>query len=112
VLYSLHRHMRVCGFAGTGTTFHTHEKKPIGLRIKPVPVPTDTNSHPNSHPIGFFTCGHAGKMCPLPSLDEREARFTRTGEESLRGLAWGMEASHGRVAVEAGTEESRPEGVT
>lgn len=45
-------------------------------------------------------------------MDEREARFTRTGEESLRGLAWGMEASHGRVAVEAGTEESRPEGVT
>jgi hypothetical protein len=58
VLYNLHRYTR--GYAGLRARvqlFHTHEKKPVGLRIKPVPVPTGTNSHPNPHPIGFLPAG-------------------------------------------------------
>jgi hypothetical protein len=45
------------GYAGLRARlqhFHTHEKKPVGSRIKPVPVPTGTNSHSNQHPIGFL----------------------------------------------------------
>jgi hypothetical protein len=48
------------GYAGLRARvqhFHTHEKKPVGLRIKPVPVPTGTNLHPNLHPIGFLPAG-------------------------------------------------------
>jgi hypothetical protein len=58
VLYSLHRHTR--GYVGLRTLvqhFHTHEKKPVGLRIKPVSVHTGTNSHPNPHPIGLLRAG-------------------------------------------------------
>jgi hypothetical protein len=58
VLYSLHRHTReYAGLQAQVQHFHTREKKPIELRIKPVPRPTGTNSHPNPHPIGFLPAG-------------------------------------------------------
>jgi hypothetical protein len=66
VLYNLHRHRR--GYAGLRARvqhFHTHEKKPVGLRIKPVPTYKLT---PKPAPYRVFTRGHAGKMCQLPSL--------------------------------------------
>lgn len=60
--------MHVCGFVGTEVQlFRTHEKKPIGLGIKPAPVPTGTNS-PKPTPYMVFIRGHAGKMCSLLSL--------------------------------------------
>jgi hypothetical protein len=50
-----HAGMRVCGHGYN--IFIPTRKKPVGLRIKPVPVPTGANSHPNPHPIGFLPAG-------------------------------------------------------
>jgi hypothetical protein len=41
----------------TNTSFHTHEKKPVRLRIKPAPLPAGISSHPNMHPIRFLPIG-------------------------------------------------------
>jgi hypothetical protein len=46
------------GYAGLRARvqhFYTHEKKPVRLKIKP--VPTGTNSHQNSHSIWFLPAG-------------------------------------------------------
>jgi hypothetical protein len=66
VLYSLHRHTR--GYAGTGTTFSYPREKPHRVENQ-----TRTRTHgykftPKPAPYRVFTRGHAGKMCPLPSL--------------------------------------------
>jgi hypothetical protein len=59
---------RVCGFAGTGTTFSYPREK-----TRRVENQTRTRTHgykltPKPAPYRVFTRGHAGKMCPLPSL--------------------------------------------
>jgi hypothetical protein len=61
---------RVCGFAGTGTTFSYPREK-----TRRVENQTRTRTHgykltPKPAPYRVFTRGHAGKMCPLPSLVE------------------------------------------
>jgi hypothetical protein len=58
----------VCGFAGTSTTFSYPREK-----TRRVENQTRTRTHgykltPKSAPYRVFTRGHAGKICPLPSL--------------------------------------------
>jgi hypothetical protein len=62
-----HIHCRYACLRAQVQHFHTHEKKPIGLRIKPTLVPMGTNSHSNLHLSVFYPL-ERGKMCVLPSL--------------------------------------------
>jgi hypothetical protein len=60
--------LRVRGFAGTGITFSYPREKTRRIENQ-----TRTRTHgykltPKPTPYRVFTRGHAGKMCPLPSL--------------------------------------------
>jgi hypothetical protein len=96
VLYSLHRHTReYAGLRAWVQHFHTHEKKPVGLIIKPVPVPMGTNSHPKLHPIGFLPAGTRVKCAhchPYRTLSDgtpdSPVRQTTTHLVSFAPLNW------------------------
>jgi hypothetical protein len=69
-LQSTQTHTRVCGFAGTGTTFSYPREKTRWVENQ---TRTRTRTHgykltSKPAPYRVFTRGHAGKMCPLPSL--------------------------------------------
>jgi hypothetical protein len=79
--------------------FHTHEKKLVGLIIKPVPVPMGTNSHPNPHPIGFLPAGTQVKCaCCHPYLEvlshllkhARKEPFANVLERKTKGNMIGL----------------------
>jgi hypothetical protein len=68
VILYIYTHTRARGYAGTGTTFSYPREK-----TRRVENQTRTRTHgykltPKPAPYRVFTRGHAGKMCPLPSL--------------------------------------------
>jgi hypothetical protein len=78
--------LRVRGFAGTGITFSYPQEKTRQVENQ---TRTRTRGYkliPKPAPYRVFTRGHAGKMCPLPSLLARPQACNALPSETLRYL--------------------------
>jgi hypothetical protein len=67
--------------------FDTREKKSVGFRIKPTPVPTGTDAQPNPHPIGVLPAGTwRYRTCPRAGSGSQDQWSHHTGMDPCARL--------------------------